>query len=66
MNGLDPGIMTAEERLSEVAEILSYGLLRRNRKQVEKSEKKENDSLDLSVKQRLHVSETNDKFGERP
>jgi len=64
MNGLDPNLMTAEERLDEVAEILSAGFLRWHRKRVEKSQIKEKDCLDLSAKQRLYVSETIDNLGE--
>jgi hypothetical protein len=64
MNGLDPNLMTAEERLDEAAEILSACFLRWYRKRAEKSQIKEKDYLDLSTKQRLHVHETIDNSGE--
>ena len=57
MNALDPNLMTAEERLDEVAEILAAGFLRWWQKRVEKSAKKAQVSLELSPEQRLHVSE---------
>ena len=66
MNALDPNRMTAEERLDEVAQILSFGFLRWRQKQAKKSEKTEKVSLDLSPKQSVHVSETNDTIGDKP
>ncbi len=66
MNALDPNLMTAEERLDEVAEILAAGFLRRRRRRLEKSDKKPNDSLDLPSKQSVNVSETIENFGDRP
>ncbi|MBF0448980.1 MAG: hypothetical protein HQL67_12325 [Magnetococcales bacterium] len=66
MNGLDPSLMTAEERLDEVAEILSSAILRRRQRRVKKSDKKANVSLDMSAKERLHVSDETDITGDRP
>ncbi|MBF0445793.1 MAG: hypothetical protein HQL68_09390 [Magnetococcales bacterium] len=63
MNGLDPNLMTAEERLDEMADILAAGFSRWKRKETKKKQRKENDSLDLPSKTRLHVSETNTNFG---
>ena len=61
MNGLDPTLMTATERLDEAAEILASGFLRWRRRRVEKSSEKAKVSLELSPEQRLHVSETTEK-----
>ncbi len=66
MNGLDPDLMSAEERLDEAAEILASGFLRWRRKRVEKTRRKANVSLELSPEQRLHVSETTENLGDRP
>ena len=65
MNGLDPNLMTAEERLDEAAEILAAGFLRWRRKRVEKPTKKTNVSLELSPKQRLYMSETTENSGDK-
>ena len=66
MNGLDPNLMTAEERLDEVAEILSSAILRRRQRRVKKTSEKANVSLDMCPKERLHVSDNTDKSGDRP
>jgi hypothetical protein len=56
-------LMTADERLDEMADILSAAFSRWKQKKVQKKQRKENDYLDLPSKTRLHVSETNTNFG---
>lgn len=57
MNPLHPDLLTAEERLDEVARILATGILRLRKKQLEESEKNEKTEsfpLDVSLKHSAH------------
>ena len=55
MNPLDPDMMTAEERLAELAAILARGLIRlRARQSRSLSAERGESSLDFSVPQRRH------------
>lgn len=54
MNPLHPDLLTAEERLDEVARILATGILRLKQKKLEESENTENFPLDLSLKNSAH------------
>jgi hypothetical protein len=53
-NALDPNLMTAAERLTEVGEILAAGLLRLRAKRAEESENHGDLSLDFSARQSVH------------
>ncbi|WP_041641161.1 hypothetical protein [Magnetococcus marinus] len=57
MNGVNPNLMSADERLSEIAEILTAGFIRYHQKRGEKSLQRERNSLDKQAKQSVHVSE---------
>ena len=53
-NALDPGLMTAAERLAEIGEILAAGLLRLWAKRAQESENHRDLSLDFSARQSVH------------
>jgi hypothetical protein len=53
-NALDPNLMTAAERLTEVGEILAAGLLRLRAREREASNRREL-SLDFSASQSVHA-----------
>ena len=54
LNALDPNLMTAAERLTEVGEILAAGLLRLRAREREASNRREL-SLDFSASQSVHA-----------
>lgn len=59
-NGIDPGCLSAAERLDEIADILAAGLIRlRARKSSQISAHHGESSLDFSPDQRGHVSVQN-------
>jgi hypothetical protein len=53
-NALDPNLMTAEERLREIGEILAAGLLRLRAKRAAESGYRRETSLDFSARQSVH------------
>jgi hypothetical protein len=53
-NALDPNLMAAAERLTEVGEILAAGLLRLRAREREASNRRDL-SLDFSANQRVHA-----------
>lgn len=53
-NALDPNLMTAEERLREVGEILAAGLLRLRAKRIAESEHRRKSFLDFVANQGVH------------
>ncbi len=58
MNPLSPNRMSAAERLDEIADILTAGLMRlRARKSSQVSADQRESSLDFSLDQRGHVSD---------
>jgi hypothetical protein len=63
-NALDPSLMTAEERLREIGEILAAGLLRLRTKQAAESGHCRESSLDFSARQSVHGRKARDR--ERP
>ena len=65
MSGLDPSLMTTEERLDEVARILLVGILRNKQKNAKVSGKKESFVLDVSVDKSVHGFKPI-QTGERP
>ncbi len=60
-NGVDPELLTATERLEEVAAILAAGFLRLQLKSERKTGASENFFLDNPPNQCPHVSETIEK-----
>ena len=60
-NGVDPDLLTTDDRLNEAAQIIATGILRLKKKQ-----KTENICLDNSPNQWPHVSEEIEPFGGRP
>ena len=62
-NALDPNLMTASERLTEIGEILAVGLVRLRAKEREKGDRREL-SLDFPATRRVHGR--NRKPRERP
>jgi hypothetical protein len=60
MNALDPGLMSTNERLAEVARLLSVGLIRlRARQSSQLSGDRGESPLDCSPSRRRHVSHQN-------
>jgi hypothetical protein len=53
-NALDPNLMTAEERLREIGEILAAGLLRLRAKQAAESGYRRETFLDFPASQSVH------------
>ena len=53
-NALDPNLMTASERLTEIGEILAAGLVRLRAKEREKGDRREL-SLDFPANQSVHA-----------
>ena len=55
-NPLAPDLMTADERLNEVAQILAAGLLRLRSANIARSPKLEKNSLDFSPDRSVHAT----------
>ena len=66
MNGCDPNLLTAAERLDEAAAILAAGVLRLRMKKERKTGRSEIFRLDMSPHQCPYVSEKHNNFGGRP
>ncbi|MEG3639319.1 hypothetical protein [Magnetococcus sp. PR-3] len=58
--GYDPDLMSAEERLEEVASIIATGIVRLFNKRAKQSENSEIICLDKSAEQSVHVMEKTD------
>jgi hypothetical protein len=54
-NALDPNLMTAEERLREIGEILAAGLLRLRAKQTVENGHRRETFLDFPASQSVHA-----------
>jgi hypothetical protein len=55
-NALPPGLMTADERLEEVARLLAAGLLRLRRREAAYQRGLERNGLDFSPERSVHAS----------
>jgi hypothetical protein len=62
-NALDPNLMSASERLTEIGEILAAGLVRLRAKEREKGDRREL-SLDFTGSRSVHGRKARDR--ERP